>query len=102
MYYCLVSREVGTLQQRVSQSFVTVLRIEVKQSSIIGKAMLNIMVMIIMDPITLYQSAVKPSYCPANIKLMSLELMEEVLKLRFSRVMITPIFRIKRKALLNV
>lgn len=102
IYYFFVSREVGTVQQRVSQSFVNALKIEVKASSMIGKAILNIIVMIMMAPITLYQSAVNPSYCPANIKFMSPEFMEEVLKLRLSNVMITPIFKINRKALLNV
>jgi len=69
----------------------------------IGKAILKTIVIMMMAPITLYQSAVNPSYCPVNIKLTSPRLLiEDVLKFKLSKVMITPIFKIKRKALLNV
>jgi hypothetical protein len=75
---------------------------EVKNSSIIGKAMLKIIVMMIIAPITLYQSAVNPSYFPANMKLIYELLILEGLKLTFKTVMMTPILSMSRKALLKV
>jgi hypothetical protein len=64
--------------------------------------MLKIIVMIMMVPITLYQSAVKPSYFPANMKLIYEVLIFSGLKFTLSKIIMTPIFRISKNDLLKV
>jgi len=66
MYYSLVEQEVDLHRHLVSQHFFANLRNEARASSIIGNAMLKIMVRMMREPMLEYQSEVKSSYFPVK------------------------------------
>ncbi len=74
MYYYFVYFEVANLQHLVSQHFLKHLAKKERKNSVIGVAMLNTIVSIMIDPIFSYQSTVKSSYLPRKIKLISFKL----------------------------
>jgi hypothetical protein len=71
MYYFFVFLDVGVLKHFVSQQFLKHLIKKDRANSVIGVAILKIIVRIMIDPIFSYQSAVKSSYLPRNRKLIS-------------------------------
>lgn len=99
-YSLFVALEVFTLQHLVSQHFLKHLIMKDSKNSVIGVAILKTIVSMTIAPICWYQSEVKSSNLPKKMKLTSFKV-AEFLQLQFSRIMISPIFKMSRKARFN-